>query len=198
MALFVAAAVLGGILLGWAALPPSAAACLDTAITAILAFLVFLVGIDIGGNRDAWRQALAAGPRLLLVPLAVAAGSLAGAALAGALLGMPVREAVAVGAGFGWYSLSGVLIAATYSVELGAVAFLANVARELMAFLLIPALVARIGKLPAIAPGGATTMDSTLPLITRVTDAPTALVAFVSGLVLTAAVPVIIPIILAM
>ncbi len=198
MALLVAAAVLGGVLLGWAALPPSAVAYLDTAVTAILAFLVFLVGIDIGGNRDAWRQAVAAGPRLLLVPLAVAAGSLAGAGLAGALLGMPVREAVAVGAGFGWYSLSGVLIAATYSVELGAVAFLANVARELMAFLLIPVLVARIGKLPAIAPGGATTMDSTLPLITRVTDAPTALVAFVSGLVLTAAVPIIIPIILAM
>ncbi|MDT8902963.1 lysine exporter LysO family protein [Anaeroselena agilis] len=198
MALYVAAAVLGGVLLGWAALPPAAAAHLDTAVNAILAILVFLVGIDIGGNRDAWRQAVAAGPRLLLVPLAVAAGSLAGAGLAGALLGMPVKEAVAVGAGFGWYSLSGVLIAATYSVELGAIAFLANIARELMAFLLIPVLALRIGKLPAIAPGGATTMDSTLPLITKVTDAPTALIAFVSGLALTAAVPVIIPLILAL
>lgn len=196
MALYVAAAVIGGILLGWAALPPDAGPVLDTAVTYILAFLVFLVGVDIGGNRDAWRQAAAIGPRLLLVPLAVAAGSLGGAGLAGVLLAMPVSEAVAVGAGFGWYSLSGVLIAATYSVELGAVAFLANVARELMAFLLIPLLVVRLGKLPAIAPGGATTMDSTLPLITRVTDAPTALVAFISGLVLTAAVPILIPLIL--
>ncbi|HWQ60726.1 MAG TPA: lysine exporter LysO family protein [Negativicutes bacterium] len=198
MALFVALAVLGGIFLGWAVLPPTAAAGLDSAVTAILAFLVFLVGLDFGGNRGAWRQAAAIGPRLLLVPLAVAAGSLAGAALAGALLAMPLKEAVAVGAGFGWYSLSGVLIAATYGVELGTTAFLANVARELMAFLLIPVLAGRIGKLPSIAPGGATTMDSTLPLITRVTDAPTALIAFISGLVLTAAVPVLIPLILAL
>lgn len=198
MALFVAIAVLGGIFLGWAVLPPAVAAVLDTAVTYILAFLVFLVGVDIGSNRGAWRQAVAIGPRLLLVPLAVAFGSLAGAGMAGVLLSMPLKEAVAVGAGFGWYSLSGVLIAATYSVELGTTAFLANVARELMAFILIPFLVARIGKLPAIAPGGATTMDSTLPLITRVTDAPTALIAFISGLLLTAAVPLLIPLILAM
>ncbi len=198
MALFVALAVCGGILLGWAVLPPAAAAGLDAAVTGLLAFLVFLVGVDLGGNRGAWRQAAAIGPWLLLVPLAVAAGSLSGAALAGALLAMPLKEAVAVGAGFGWYSLSGVLIAATYSVELGATAFLANVARELLAFLLIPCLAARIGKLPAIAPGGATTMDSTLPLITKVTDATTALVAFISGLILTAAVPVLIPLILAL
>lgn len=198
MALYVALAVLGGILLGWAALPPAAAAGLDTVVTCVLAFLVFLVGVELGGNRDAWRQAVAIGPRLLLVPLAIAAGSLTGAALAGALLAMPLKEAVAVGAGFGWYSLSGVLIAATYGAELGATAFLANVARELMAFLLIPFLAARIGYLPAIAPGGATTMDSTLPLITRVTDAPTALIAFISGFVLTAAVPVLIPLILAL
>ena len=198
MALSVALAVIGGVLLGWAYLPPSAVAVLDTAVTGILAFLVFLVGIDIGSSRDAWRQALALGPRLLIVPLAVAVGSLAGSALAGVVLAMPLKEAVAVGAGFGWYSLSGVLIAGTYSVELGAVAFLANVSRELMAFLLIPLLVTRLGNLTAIAPGGATTMDSTLPLITRVTDPQTALVAFVSGLLLTAAVPVLIPIILAM
>ena len=198
MALYVSLAVLGGIFLGWAVLPPAAAALLDTAVTGLLALLVFLVGIDLGGNRGAWRQAAAIGPRLLLVPLAIAAGSLAGAALAGALLAMPLKEAVAVGAGFGWYSLSGVLIAATYSVELGTTAFLANVARELIAFLLIPLLAARVGKLPAIAPGGATTMDSPLPIITRVTDAPTALTAFISGLILTAAVPVLIPLILAL
>lgn len=198
MALYIALAVLGGAFVGWAVLPPAAAALLDPAVTGLLACLVFLVGIDIGGNRAAWRQAAAIGPRLLLVPLAVAVGSLGGAALAGALLAMPLKEAVAVGAGFGWYSLSGVLIAAAYSVELGTTAFLANVARELIAFLLIPVLAARLGKLPAIAPGGATTMDSTLPLITRVTDAPTALAAFISGLVLSAAVPVIIPLILAL
>jgi uncharacterized membrane protein YbjE (DUF340 family) len=198
MAPAVALAVLGGVLAGWALLPPSLADALDTLVTATLAALVFLVGVDLGASRDSWRQAAALGPRLLLVPAAVAVGSLAGAALAGFILAMPVKEAVAVGAGFGWYSLSGVLIAGIHSVELGALAFLANVAREIMAFLLIPLLAAALGHLAAIAPGGATTMDSTLPLITRVTDARTALVAFISGLVLTAAVPLLIPFILSL
>lgn len=196
MALAVALAVLGGIFAGWALLPPNIAADMESVATGILTLLVFLVGIDIGHNRAAWRQAAVLGPRLLWVPAAVAGGSLAGAALAGLVLSMPLKEAVAVGAGFGWYSLSGVLIAGIYSVELGTLAFLANVAREIMAFLLIPLLAVALGKLAAIAPGGATTMDSTLPLISRVTDARTALIAFVSGLVLTAAVPLIIPFIL--
>lgn len=197
MAPAVALAVLGGVFCGWALLPPAVLPALDAVVTGLLAALVFFVGIDIGSNRNAWRQAAALGPRLLLVPASVAAGSLAGAALAGPLLAMPVKEAMAVGAGFGWYSLSGVLIAGIHSVELGTLAFLANVAREIMAFLLIPLLAAPLGKMAAIAPGGATTMDSTLPLITRVTDARTALIAFISGLLLTAAVPLLIPFILA-
>lgn len=197
MAAYVALAVAGGILLGWAALPAAVVAALDGIINALLAFLVFVVGIDIGRNREVWDRIRQLGGKVLLVPLAVAAGSLGGASIAGLFLAMPLKEILAVGAGFGWYSLSGVMIANTYSVELGTVAFLANVARELMAFVLIPFLVAYVGKLAAIAPGGATTMDSTLPLITRVTDSQTALIAFISGLLLTGSVPVLIPIILA-
>lgn len=197
MAYYVAIAVAGGILMGWAVLPTAVVAALDGFITALLAFLVFVVGMDIGRNREVWPRIRQLGGKVLLVPLAVAVGSLGGASIAGLFLAMPLKEILAVGAGFGWYSLSGIMIANTYSVELGTVAFLANVARELMAFVLIPFLVAYVGKLAAIAPGGATTMDSTLPLITRVTDTQTALIAFISGLLLTGAVPVLIPLILA-
>jgi uncharacterized membrane protein YbjE (DUF340 family) len=197
MAGLVALAVGGGILLGWALLPEAATAAIDVVVNGILAFLVFVVGIDIGRNRAAWQHVRRLGGKVLLVPLAVAAGSLGGAGLAGLFVALPLKEALAVGAGFGWYSLSGVLIAATYNVELGTLAFLANVSRELLAFVLIPALVSQVGKLVASEPGGATTRECTLPLITRVTDAETALIAFVSGLLLTGAVPLLIPLILA-
>jgi len=198
MALWITVAVLGGMLLGWAVIPPTLVDTLDGMINGILAFLVFLVGVDIGRNREALLSVRRMGFKILLVPAAIGAGSLLGAAAAGCFLTMPVKELLAVGAGFGWYSLSGVLISSTYNLELGTTAFLANVIRELMAFVLIPMLVPYTGKLAAIAPGGATTMDSTLPLITRATDSQTALIAFVSGLVLTAAVPILIPLILAM
>lgn len=172
-------------------------AWLDTAVTYALALMVFLVGIEIGQNKQALLDLRKLGLRILIVPLAVATGSLIGAAFGGILLSMPLHEAAAVGAGFGWYSLSGVMLSKLHSVELGATAFLANVSRELMAFILLPLLVHHLGPLVAIAAGGATTMDSTLPLITKLTNAKTGLIAFLSGLVLSALVPVLIPLLMA-
>jgi len=196
MARLIIAAVTGGILFGKLILPASLVPALDTIVTYSLAIMVFGVGIDIGTNRAAWRHILSLGWRVLLVPAAVAAGSLLGAGLAAPVLAMPLKEVLAVGAGLGWYSLSGPLIAQIYNAELGTIAFLANMSRELLAFVIIP-LVARIaGSVAAIAPGGATAMDSTLPVVTKVTDSKTGLMAFVSGLVLTLVVPVLIPFIL--
>lgn len=106
---------------------------------------------------------------------------------------MPMNESAAIGAGFGWYSLSGGLLAKIYSVETGALAFLTNVSRELITFVVTPILAAKAGRMAAVAPGGATTMDTTLPLIARVTDPETALVALVNGTVLSSLVPVLVP-----
>lgn len=198
MIYLIIATVGAGILIGRYALPAGAVPLLDKIVTYALALMVFGVGIDIGRNRKAFNNLKALGWRVLMVPAAIAAGSLMGAAAGTAVLAMPLKEALAVGAGLGWYSLSGVLIAELYSVELGAIAFLANVFREMLAFITIPFLVGYVGKLAAIAPGGATTMDSTLPLITKATDSQTALIAFMSGLVLTAVIPFLIPFLLAL
>ncbi|MDD4601900.1 Lysine exporter LysO [bioreactor metagenome] len=198
MVYLIIGAVLVGILTGLYIVPAAAAQLLDTIVTWALALMVFGVGIEIGRNRKAFHGLKALGWRVLLVPFAIAAGSLIGAAGATVVLDMPLKEVMAVGAGLGWYSLSGVLIAQLYSVELGAIAFLANVFREMLAFILIPVLVGYVGKLAAIAPGGATTMDSTLPLITKVTDSQTALIAVMSGFVLTAFIPFLIPFLLAL
>lgn len=185
-----------GIAAGRWLLPPAWAGQVDLVVTYALALMVFGVGIDIGRNRETWRRIRQMGFKILLVPFAIVGGSLAGAAMTKLFLAMPLKDILAVGAGLGWYSLSGILIAKMHSVELGATAFLANVFRELLAFILIPVIVGYVGKIAAIAPGGATTMDSTLPLITKVTDTHTGLIAFMSGLVLTAAVPFLVPFIL--
>jgi len=126
----------------------------------------------------------------------VAAGSLIGAVALGLLGGVVPGEAALVGAGFGWYSLSAVLIAQGYDLTLGTLALLTNVFREFLAILLIPAVARRLGKAAAVAPGGATAMDVTLPIIAAHTDSQTAILAFYSGTVLSALVPVVIPFIL--
>lgn len=106
------------------------------------------------------------------------------------------NQASAVGAGFGWYSLSGVILSNIYSVETRALAFMTNIIRELISFILIPILAVRIGNLAAVAPGGATTMDTTLPLIARATDADTAVIALVNGTTLSVMVPLLVPLLI--
>lgn len=192
------AAVIGGIAIGWMAPAVMISEMLDQVVTYVLAAMLFGVGISIGHNRRELAKIRAVGWRIIFVPLAIAGGSLLGASLASLFFKMPLKEVLAVGAGFGWYSLSSVLITQLHSAELGAIAFLANVFRELMAFVLIPFLAIHIGKIVAIAPGGATTMDSTLPIIAKMTDTPTAMIAFVSGLLLTTLVPFLIPLLLAL
>jgi uncharacterized membrane protein YbjE (DUF340 family) len=168
----------------------------DTITLVALYALLFFIGIDLGRNRQIWQQIGTYGWRILLLPCAIAVGTLAGGALAGWLLAMPVREALVASAAFGWYSLAGVMISQMGHVELGALAFLVNLLRELLAFVLIPLVASHLGNIPAIAPGGATTMDTTLPLIAEVTDSEGVVAALISGAVLSALVPVLIPLLL--
>lgn len=177
-------------------MPGGFIAHLDTFTTAALCLLLAGIGVELGSQFVTWSRLRSLGLRIILVPVLVAAGSLGGALAAGVLLGVPLNEAAAVGAGFGWYSLSGVLLAKIYSVETGALAFLTNVMREVISFVLIPLLAARVGRLAAVAPGGATTMDTTLPLIARVTDADTTVIALVNGTTLSALVPVLVPLLI--
>lgn len=193
MTIFVVTAILAGIMLGHWVIPDSITGYLDYITTAALCLMLLGVGIDIGSRRETWGKLWRMGIKVLLVPALVAAGSLGGALAGGAILGMPMNESAAIGAGFGWYSLSGVLLAKIYSVETGALAFLTNVSRELITFVVTPILAAKAGRMAAVAPGGATTMDTTLPLIARVTDPETALVALVNGTVLSSLVPVLVP-----
>ncbi len=196
MTLLVLGAIVVGALVGYWLLPVEALDYLNTVTTAALCLMLAGIGADLGGRRETWVRLRALGWKVLLIPVLIAVGSLAGAVAGGALLGLPVNESSAIGAGFGWYSLSGVLLAQIYNVETGALAFMTNVSREVIAFLLIPLVAARLGYLAAISPGGATTMDTTLPLIAKTTDADTTIIAMVSGTALSAMVPFLVPLLI--
>jgi uncharacterized membrane protein YbjE (DUF340 family) len=88
------------------------------------------------------------------------------------------------------------MLSQLHSPALGALAFLTNVCRELLAVVISPFLAKRCHYLLAVAPGGATTMDTTLPLISQCTDTQTTLVAFVNGVLLSSLVPVLVPVLL--
>jgi uncharacterized membrane protein YbjE (DUF340 family) len=196
MTLIILTSLIAGVISGYILLTPDLALFFDELSGWALVFLLFCIGVDIGRQRKILSEFKILGFKVLLIPFAIIAGSILATAVVGLLIGMPLKEATAAGAGFGWYSLSGVLVTQIYSAEAGTLAFLTNVMREIIAVITIPLLARYVGKYEAIAPGGATTMDVTLPLISKSAGSDVTLTAFINGVILTALVPVLVTVLL--
>ena len=129
----------------------------------------------------------------ILLPLCTIAGTLAGsAAIAPILPTVGLTDALAIGSGLGYYSLSSIFINELRTAELGAVALLCNVLRELFTLLAAPYVARRFGPLAAISSGGATTFDTTLPVLTRSAGAQYAVVAIFHGCATDFSVPLLV------
>ncbi len=156
----------------------------------VLYVLMFLVGISIGQDKEAVQALKQQNLKILLLPLGTILGTLIGSAFVGLWLEhRSLTDCMAVGAGLGYYSLSSVLITQYKGVELGTIALVANVLRELIALLAAPWLVKFFGKLAPISVGGATTMDTTLPIITRYSGKDWVILAIFHGMVVDFSVP---------
>jgi uncharacterized membrane protein YbjE (DUF340 family) len=195
MSLSIILTVVAGILSGLFIFPDAFAEHIGLIIDIGLCLLLFFVGMDIGRNKEIISQIKSKGYKILLIPIGVALGSIVGSVLGGFALGLPINESSAIGAGFGWYTLSAIILS-KYSVEIGALAFITNVCREVIALVSIPYIAKYIGKLEAIAPAGATAMDTSLPIISKATDANTAVISFITGVVLSTLVPILVPILI--
>ena len=166
----------------------------DTAGSRVSAYvlyaLMFCVGITLGNDRTLVGRVRRLDPRLALLPVATAVGTLAGAALAAPLLAeWSLTDSLAVGAGFGYYSLSSIFIADFRGPELATIALLCNVMREIFTLLAAPLVARWCGPLAAVSIGGATTFDTTLPIITQAAGRPYAVVSVFHGCVLDFSVP---------
>ena len=158
--------------------------------TYVLYALMFCVGITLGSDTALAGRVRRLDPRLALLPVMTAVGTLAGAALSTLLLPpLTAGDTMAVGAGFGYYSLSSIFIADFRGAELGTVALLCNVMRELFTLLAAPLVARWFGPLAAVSIGGATTFDTTLPIITQSAGKPYAVVSVFHGCVLDFSVP---------
>ncbi len=155
-----------------------------------LCALMFCVGVGVGNDPDTLKQFIALNPRLAFLPLMTISGTLAGCWAVSYLIGNRTPgECMAVGAGFGYYSLSSVFIARYKGAELATVALVSNILREISALLFTPLLVRWFGKLAPISVGGATTTDTTLPVITRYCGRDYIIVSLFHGFAVDFSVP---------
>ena len=177
-------------------LPENISGMIDSASSYMLLILLFSVGIDMGLNKEVFTRIRELGFKILLIPLGVVIGSLCGGALTSFVVNLPVKDSLAISAGLGWYSLSGIMITEAGNPVAGTIAFLSNVFREMLTFIVVPFIAGHMNYYCAIAPAGATAMDTTLGIISRNTNATVAVLSFVSGVICTLLVPVLVPVFL--
>ena len=195
--LIVVAFFVVGCILGWSEILPDV--IIENDITVyVLYLLMFQVGLSIGSDKKLKDILTSIRPKLLLVPLATIVGTLVASAIVGLFISKwSVTDCLAVGSGFAYYSLSSILITelkasslgVQMAAELGTIALMANIIREIIALLGAPLFVKYFGRLSPICAGGATTMDTTLPIITRYSGKDLVFVSIFHGIIVDLTVP---------
>lgn len=203
MTIIIVAAVAAGMLLGYFVIRNAFAGNMDVfntiaslGIKVGLCILLVFVGMDLGLEGTVIQNFKKVGLRIFAFPVVVAVATLLGAGISGVAMGLSLKESLAIGAGFGWYSLApGIIMDAGY-LTASAVSFLHNVMRELLAILFIPFVAARIGYIETTCMPGSAAMDVCLPIVEKATRGDIAVYSFVSGVILSALVPVLVPLII--
>ena len=158
-----------GVCLGRLDLAP--ALLMDSRVTfAALCCLLFCVGMSIGSNDNIVSEFRSLNPRLALLPVATILGSFAGSLVA-------------------WLFFQYRGVTQYRGAELGTVALLANIYREILTLLIAPLLAKVFGPLAPISSGGATTMDTTLPIISQTCGQQYVVVSLFHGFVVDFSVP---------
>lgn len=125
-----------------------------------------------------------------MVPVLVTLGSVGGGMLAGLVTGRSLVDSAAIGGTMVFYSFASVVITQQSGVDVGLLALLSNILREILTFAAVPFL-ARYSELSAFGVGGASTMDVTLPVIKRSLPEEYTLLGIFNGVVLSVAVPLL-------
>ncbi|WP_104385717.1 lysine exporter LysO family protein [Sphingobacterium sp. HMA12] len=158
--------------------------------TYVLYALMFLVGITIGYDRELLVSLRKVNLSIVLSPLATITGTLFGTLVISFFIrDWNTAESMAVGSGFGYYSLSSIFITQYKGVTLGTIALMSNLMRELLALLIAPLARKWFGPLAPISVAGATSMDTALPIITQYSGKQYVLVAIIHGILIDLSVP---------
>ena len=186
-----------GLFVGHSSCLPSWFMSSQTSFVALCALLLF-VGMGIGLNPNMMRDIKSLSPRLALLPLVTIIGSWMGAVVAYVVMSSDLctlfqqrslTSCLAIDSGFAYYSLSSIFITEYRGAELGTIALLANIVREMITLLLAPMLAKRFGPLAPITAGGATTMDTTLPIIAQASGQKYVALSIYHGFVTDFSVP---------
>lgn len=140
------------------AMPP------ENSMTAMLMLLILLVGIGLKGSGITLKEVLL-NKRGVQTSFIFTSSVLLGGLLFSLLFkDVTFTQGLALASGFGWYSLSAIVMTEAYGAVWGSVALFNDLLREFTALLFIPMFMRRYPS-AAVGLGGATSLDFTLPII---------------------------------
>jgi len=158
----------------------------------ILMLLLLLVGIDLGADSNLLQKLRNSAWQSAIFPLIPIIGTYLGCVIYILVFPkQPIREIFAISSGLGFYSLTGAIVTSQSGVVYGTLAVLVNLIREIATLTMTPIFVRFFGPWAPLATGGATAMDTTLPIIAKFTGEQYVIPAVYSGVVLTLAVPLL-------
>ena len=159
----------------------------------VLYCLMFTVGLSIGCDKNSINALKTQDIKIILLPFGTIAGTLLGALAVYPLVSdTPIQDVLGIAAGFGYYSLSSIILTEYRGAEIGTIALMANITREIITLLAAPLMVALFGKLSVISAAGATSLDTLLPTIAKYSGKEFVIVAIFHGLVLELTVPLLV------
>jgi len=136
----------------------------ENTMTVLLMILILLVGIGLKGSGITLKEVLLnrRGVEMSVIfTFAVLAGGLFFALL---FSEVSWTKGLALASGFGWYSLSAIVMTEAYGAIWGSVALFNDLIREFFALIFIPVFMRKYPS-ASVGLGGATSLDFTLPII---------------------------------
>ena len=162
------------------------------AMTIGLCMILGIIGFDMGLSGTVLLHMKKVGLRVFVVLAGIIAGTAAAAVVISFFLDLTVRECLAIGFGFGWYTFAPVSIAGAGHVMASAVSFLHNVLRETCGIVLIPLLAKKIGYIEVCSLPGVCAADIAMPAIVKSTREDLVVYSFTIGVVESLLIPMLV------
>lgn len=158
-----------------------------TSSTYVLVVMIFCIGIQLRNSGIPVREVFL-NRRGIVTSLIFIASGLLGGVIASVVLDITLIQALTFASGFGWYSLSSVLVNDAWGAMHGSIAFFNDLSREILCLFTIPFFM-RLFPSTAIGLAGATALDCTLPIIQKSGGIQVVPLAISFGFIINLAVP---------
>ena len=164
-------------------------------VTGGLYLLVGTVSFDLGLDKTFLKRFENDGPIILVFPFVSAVSTVVTMLIFSCIFDLTFKEAMAIACTFCWYSLGPNIIMEAGMIYIGALSFATNFFRVIFSIILIPFVSKKVGYIETTGMPLAASMDVCISVIEKSTNKQTTVYAFVSGLIFTALVPLIVPLI---